>query len=254
MASEPRVLIYDLETAPNVGYTWGKWDQNVVQFQQDWFILTVSWKWLGEKRVYVKGLPDYVSYDLDHTFDFDLVMDLRELFDEADVAVTHNGNAFDQPKARTRMAYWEIDPPSPFREIDTLKVARKEFAFTSNTLADLARQLGLGEKGKPGFDVWLGCMSGDLAAWRKMKAYCRHDVQLLERLYLRLRPWMTDHPNLALISDKPRACPKCGVEGSMEGRGWKYNTVTKRQRFQCTVCRGYCSGRAIQKSEGLYVP
>ena len=57
----PRILIYDLESAPNVGYTWRKWDQNVIEFVQEWYILTVAWKWLGEKKVYVEGLPDYVN-------------------------------------------------------------------------------------------------------------------------------------------------------------------------------------------------
>ena len=186
--------------------------------------------------------------------DYNLVSLVRDLFDEADVAVTHNGNAFDQPKARTRMVFHEMDPPSPFKEVDTLKVARKEFAFTYNSLEKLAAQLGLGFKGKPGFGVWLGCMEGDEKAWKTMKRYCRNDVVLLRELYLRLLPWMTMHPNMALISDTPDACPKCNVRGTMISRGWRYNQVTKRRRYQCTACRGFVAGRAILKSDVIHVP
>ena len=250
----PRCLIYDLETSPNEGYTWGKYDQNVIRFKQDWHLLSVAWKWLGEKRTYVMGLDDYEGYKPGDRDDSALAWLIHDLFDEADIAITHNGNSFDQPKARTRMAVHHLPPHRPFKEVDTLKVARKVFAFTSNTLEDLCRQLGLDHKGKVGFDVWVGCMEGDPKAWATMKKYNRQDVKILEELYFTLLPWMTTHPNMALIADRPDACPKCGEVGKMISRGRRVNQVTTRERYQCTVCRSYVAGRAITKSDVLYVP
>ena len=263
--SQPRVLIYDIETSPNGGWTWGKWQQNVIRFSRDWHLLSVAWKWLGEKRTYVMGLDDYEGYVPGDRDDSALARLIHDLFDEADVAVTHNGNSFDQPKARTRMAVHHLPPHRPFLEVDTLKVARKVFAFTSNTLEDLCRQLGLEHKGKVGFPTWLGCMGLDeesnplpddevYAAWRKMKKYNRQDVKILEELYFTLRPWMTTHPNMAVIADRPGACPKCGEVGKMISRGRRVNQVTTRERYQCTVCRGYVAGRAITKSDAQFVP
>ena len=152
------------------------------------------------------------------------------------------------------MAVHHLPPHRPFKEVDTLKVARKVFAFTSNTLEDLCRQLGLDHKGKVGFDVWVGCMEGDPAAWRKMKKYNAQDVKILEELYLVLRPWMNNHPNMALIGDRPKACPKCSSERGFIIRGRRVNQVTTRTQYQCKACGGYVAGRAIAKSDTLYVP
>ena len=250
----PRVLIYDIETTPNIGYTWGKWQQNVMRFTQDWHLLTVAWKWADEKRAHVLGLDDYEGYHAGSTDDAGLAWLLHDLFDEADIAVTHNGNAFDQPKARTRMLVHRIPPHRPMLEVDTLKTARKYFAFTSNSLEDLVRQLGLTDKGKPGLQCWFDCMAGDPAAFRKMKSYNKNDVLILEELYLLLLPWIANHPNMALVGDRPDACPRCGQVGKMIARGRKVNQVTTRVRYQCTICRGYCSGRAITKTDVSYVP
>ena len=252
--TKPRILVYDLETSPLQGYVWRPWKTNLISLKQDWRLLTVSWTWLGERAVHVVGLDDFEDYIPGSLDDYNLAVLIRDLFDEADIAVTHNGNAFDQPKARTRMVSHELDPPSVFREVDTLKVARKEFAFTYNSLEKLASALGLGVKGKPGFGVWEGCMAGDSTAWKAMKRYCRNDVVLLRELYLRLLPWMTNHPNMAMISDKPKACPKCGSEqGPIQSRGWRYYQVTKRRAFRCHACGGIFYGRHLQKSDAEFV-
>jgi RNase_H superfamily len=261
--SEPRVLIYDLETSPNEGYTWGKWDQNVIRFSKDWHLLSVSWKWLGERKTYVLGLDDFEGYRPRDRDDSALAWLLHDLFDEADIAVTHNGNSFDQPKARTRMAVHHLPPHSPMLEVDTLKVARKHFAFTSNTLEDLCRQLGLDHKGKVDFPLWLGCMGVDeesnpisadecYKAWRKMKRYNAQDVRILEELYLTLRPWIDNHPNMALLADKPGACPRC-QGGPLKSTGWRYYQVTRRRRFRCVECGAFCYGRTLEKLDVTHV-
>ena len=44
---DPRVLLFDIESSPNLSWTWGKWDQNVLRFEREWYILAISWTWLG---------------------------------------------------------------------------------------------------------------------------------------------------------------------------------------------------------------
>jgi ribosomal protein S27AE len=231
-----RVLVYDIETSPNLGYVWGKWDQNVLQFEHEWEILCFAYKWLGEREVHAvsrEGQPD----------DRQVVTQLRNLFDEADVTVTHNGKAFDKKKANTRLIVHGLTPPSPYREVDTLQVARRQFAFNSNKLDDLCRMLGLPRKKQTGgFKTWLGCMADDPKAWERMVRYNKADVVILERLYLRMRPWVVNHPNLNL--DRPEACPRCG-HGVLIARGWKTAAVTRRRSFQCKKCGGYSAGRTV---------
>lgn len=250
MTNSPRILLWDIETTPNIGYTWGKWDQNVIEFVQEWHLLTISWKWLGEKAVYVRGLDDLGGYQPGQ--DQGLALLARDLFDEADIVVAHNGVDFDTKKARARMIFWGLDPPSPVREVDTLKVARSQFAFVSNSLEELCAHLDLGAKGKPGWQTWLACMQNDPVAWRKMKEYCRNDVKLLEKLYLRLLPYMPTHPNVALMADAMDACPKCGVKGKMTLQGWRYHAVTKRRRYQCQACGGWAQGRVVERGKNQY--
>ena len=250
----PRILIYDIENTPSLGWVWNKWQTDVVELHQDWYMLCFAYKWLGDSKVQTVALPDFDGYARNRADDSLVVQALHALFDEADIVVAHNGNRFDQTKARARMLKHGLQPPSPFREVDTLQVARRHFNFTSNSLDDLCRQLGIGRKEYDGgFRTWLGCMEGDPAAWKRMLKYNRRDVQMLEQLYLKLVPWIEGHPNLALISDKPDACPKCGKSEGFKSQGWRYYTVTKRRVFRCKACNGNVMGRKMEKSDITHV-
>jgi hypothetical protein len=250
----PRILIWDIETAPNLGYTWAKWEQNVIAFQQEWYLLTIAWKWLGDKQTHVVGLDDFELYNKDPEDDYALARHAWDLFNEADLVVAHNGVAFDTKKAQARMIIHGLAPPSPFKEVDTLRLARKHFAFTSNTLNDVCDVLGIGEKAETGgFKTWRGCLRGDPKSWARMKRYNKKDVQLLEQLYLRLRPWANIHPNVATIAGRPDSCPKCGGTSGMMSRGYNYTSVSRRARFRCKDCGTYVSAREIERLDTQYV-
>lgn len=259
---EPRLLLYDIENTPNLAYTWGKWQQDVIKFEQEWHMLSFAWKWYGEKQVNVLGLDDFpTAYRKDSSDDYHLSWQLHQLFCEADITIAHNGDSFDTRKAQARFLVHGFDPPSPVRRVDTLKVARKHFMFNSNALGDLGQTLGLGEKVETGgFKLWLGCMNGDPAAWAKMKKYNKHDVVLLEKVYEKLLPWIDTHPNMALLSDRPDACPKCGQNvNPLVARGkrvkngavneYVYKNVTKYRVYQCMQCGAYSPGRIAEKTE-----
>jgi len=248
--SQPKILVYDIETSPSLGWAWTKWDTNINEIAQDWHFLCFAYKWLGDKSVRTVAQPDFVSrYRKDRTDDYDVVKALWHLFDEADIVVAHNGNRFDQTKTRARFLQHGFDPPSPFREVDTLREARRHFNFISNSLDDLCRQLGIGRKAYDGgFNTWLQCMAGDKTAWSRMLKYNKQDVNMLEALYLRLLPWMEGHPNMALISDRPDACTKCGSDLGFKSNGWRYYQVTKRRVFKCKDCGASSYGRVMEKS------
>ena len=56
---KPKVLLFDIETSPNLAYVWGKYQQDVVAFEEEWKIISVSYKWLGKRSIYCKALCDY---------------------------------------------------------------------------------------------------------------------------------------------------------------------------------------------------
>lgn len=241
----PKILFYDIETSPNLGYVWGKWEQNVIEYQSEWELLSVAHKWMGERAVQAIGQ--------DTKTEKEIVEHVHGLFTEADIVVAHNGDKFDQRKMNAKFIEFGMDPPEPYKTIDTLKVARKYFAFNSNKLDDLGNILGVGRKvSTGGFELWKGCMRGDPAAWKKMLRYNKQDVALLEKIYLKLRPWMDNHPALNMLSDKPSACPKCNVEDKMQARGWANTKVSKKRRYQCQGCGGWCQGRHSVRTDVQY--
>lgn len=242
-----KILLFDIETAPSLGFVWGKWEQDVLEFKQDWYILSFAAKWFGEKKTTVYALPDYRGYRKNLEDDSLLVKDLWKLFDEADIIVAHNGDGFDIRKANARFIQHCLGVPSPYKTVDTLKLAKKYFKFDSNKLNDLAQYLGLGRKLDIGsFNTWMGCMTGDKKAWKKMVVYNKHDVELLDDVYRRLRPWTTNHPNINILDGKTKSCPICG-SSNVQKRGYSITKVNKYQRIQCQGCGGWSKLRLPEK-------
>jgi hypothetical protein len=229
--------LLDCETTPNLGYTWGKYEQNVIAFVKEWEILTIAWKWLGENHTYAVGRYTHTELEI-----LDKIH--RELC-KADIVIAHNGDAFDLKKLNARFIYHGLNAPEPYKSIDTLKVARKHFAFTSNKLADLGKHLGLGDKiDTGGFELWEKCIAGDLRAFNKMLAYNKQDVVLLEKIYLKLRPYMTNHPNVNVLDETSDCCPTCG-SFKIQKRGFGLTVGGKYQRYQCTSCGSWSKGKSI---------
>jgi hypothetical protein len=234
--SKARILFIDLETFPNISYTWGKYEQNVIAFKQEGCIATYAAKWLGGK-VFSKSLPDFKGYTPGSYDDSALVAELWKLFDEAEVIVAHNGDQFDIKVSNARFIYHGLNPPTPYKTVDTKKVAKGSARFNSNKLDDLGELLGLGRKIKTNFELWLGCINGDKKSWEKMCRYNEQDVLLLEKVYNALLPWAKHHPNLGTITNTS-CCPKCGGK-RMQSRGMAVTQNVKYRRFQCQNCGGW---------------
>jgi hypothetical protein len=199
---KPKVVLWDVETAPIMGAVWQRYDTNVVWVENDWFMLAWSVKDLDGKQI-TRGLPDYDGYEQNPGCDKALVSELWQHLDSADVLIAHNGDRYDIRKANSRFIVHGLLPPKPARTVDTLKVARRHFANSSNKLDDLGQALGVGRKAPTGgYDLWKQCLAQDKKAWNKMKRYCAQDVRLLEAVYLKLLPWITNHPNMAVLADK----------------------------------------------------
>jgi len=226
-----KILLCDIETMANLAWVWGIYEQNVIAKEKEWHMLSFAYKWLDEKKTYVRTLPDYPGYAKNKECDKALVSDLWKLFNEADVIIAHNGDSFDIKKSNARFIANGLPPPSPYKTIDTKLVARRYFKFDSNKLDTLGEMLGLGRKLQTGgFDLWLGCARGDKKSWKKMAVYNLQDVRLLEKVYLKLRAWMNNHP----VVDFDAVC-KCG-SNDVELRG-PYRTKKRfGKRFQCKQC------------------
>lgn len=237
-----KIGLLDIETSPNLGWIWGKWQQDVIEFVAEWDLLCWTVKELGGKSV-TRGLCDVKN-------ERQLVKELWDQFNRYDVLIAHNGDEFDIKKSNAKFTLYNLPPPMPYRTVDTVKVARKYFSFNSNKLNDLAQYLGIGAKVETGgFKLWKGCMAGDKNSWRLMKKYNAQDVLLLEKVYRHLLPWIKNHPNInLLVKVEDALCPKCGSR-NIEWRGYASTQSLKYKRFQCQDCGGW--GRAKNSEEPI---
>jgi hypothetical protein len=202
----------DIETAPIVSCHWDLWDQNIglEQIQVEWAIISFSAKWLGEKRVTYRDTggrgPKRVRED------GPLMNELWTILDRADIVVAQNGAAFDSNK----------------------------LAWLSKHLTPAKKSI---HKRFPGFLLWDECLKDNPAAWREMRSYNIRDTIATEQLYLKLRPWMVGHPNVASYTDREDVlCPKCGSD-KVQMRGRTFTQSGEYHRFVCKGCGGWARSR-----------
>ncbi len=248
----PRIVTIDIETAPLQSYHWGLFDQNVgLEFIQDeWTILSFSAKWLGEDKViYMDTGGKGVGKVRD---DRKLLEALWDILNEADIVVGQNVQKFDIKKINSRMLMLGMKPYSPVRIIDTMLVAKRHFAFTSNKLKWMSKYLTNAKKDDhkefPGFELWSECLKDNKKAWAEMKKYNCLDTIATEELYLKMLPWIASHPNMSAYNDGlENECPKCASK-KLQKRGVSVTQTGSFQRFQCQGCGGWSKSRTNNKS------
>jgi len=244
--AKTKILLFDIENAPSLGWVWGKYEQDVIDFDNEWYMLTFSAKWMGQKRTYVYGLPDFALYKKEPENDLELLKVLWRYLDEADILIAHNGDKFDVRKTNARFLYHNIDPPTPYKTIDTLKIARKYFMLNSNKLNDIAKYLKIGQKVQTGgFELWKGCMLGDEKSWNKMKRYNKQDVILLEKVYLKLIKWAETRATTQPKRCNGKTCPEC-TSPRIAKWGRRPTMTGYVQLYRCRDCEVRSSAKAVK--------
>jgi DNA polymerase elongation subunit (family B) len=237
-----KILLLDIETSPNTAHVWGLWQQNVSinQLMESSYVLCYAAKWLGEDDIYF----DSVHQSKPKT----MLKGIHALLESADAVIHYNGTKFDIPTLNKEFLLTKLLPPSPYKQIDLLRVVRSNFRFPSNKLDYVSQRLGLGKKhAHEGHDLWVKCMNGDKDAWKRMEEYNIQDVVLLESLYDNLLPWIKNAPNRNLYQDIT-GCPTCGST-HLQKRGTAVSTTGSYQRYQCRDCGSWSQGtKSVKKS------
>lgn len=225
----PKILTIDIETSPNIAYTWGLWNQNVSlsQLIESSRVLCFAAKWHDKKTV-----EFYSEY---HDGRETMIRKAWDLLNEADIIVSYNGPAFDIKHLQREFVTAGMTPPSPFRNIDLLKTARAQFKFPSNKLDHVADAMGLGQKLKhAGQELWNQVLAGNPKAWTEMKRYNVQDVRLTEALYDYLGPWIKGAPHAGLWATE-RSCHAC-ASTNLTHDGWHYTNTAVYARLHCLDC------------------
>lgn len=173
-----------------------------------------------------------------------LLKPLWHLLDDADIVITQNGKAFDSKMLNARFITHRWPPPSPYKHLDTLQIARSCAKFTSNSLEYLTDKLctkykKLRHAKFPGMELWKECLAGNMKAWAEMKKYNIHDVLSTEELYMKLRAWAP--AKAPQIYAGTLDCGTCG--GKLEPRGYNYSRIARFRKFQCKKCTTWTLGK-----------
>lgn len=259
---DTKFLLYDLEVSPSLGYYYGGYDINPIKEVRGPILLSVAWKWLGEKETHCLTLYDRPS--IKPYNDKLLVTELWNLIDKAQIVCGHNSKKFDDKMANFFFLKHNMLPPSPYKPFDTLQTVKKFFKFNKNNLDYLGKVLiGEGKTEVTYGDVWEDLLEGNRLEKKKasdlMKAYNVNDVNLLEKLYLKILPWATNHPNMALYAEQELACPRCGNISDFKVKSYRRTGVQiNAVQYQCKHCGAYVTRklekeeRELLKDEGRY--
>jgi hypothetical protein len=232
--NEPRILFLDIETRPAVAYVWQLFDVTVAlnQVVDPGGTICFAAKWAGDRQMLF-----YSDWQHGHA---EMIAQAHHLLSEADAVVTYNGDRFDIPKLRGEFLMAQMPPPPPVTSIDVYKTIKKH-GLLSNKLAFVGPLLT--DEGKlkhEGMELWTKVLGGDAAAQKKMQRYCSQDVRLLEKVYDRVRPYVTNHPHMGMRG--PLQCGACGSH-QVQSRGVRRTKASFITRLHCQACGAWGDGK-----------
>jgi hypothetical protein len=232
----PKILLLDIETAPIIAQVWNIWDQNVGlnQIQQDWQIIAWCAKWYGKKKLFYKDQRKNKNLN-----DKEVLKQIWDLMNEADIIVGQNSKKFDVKKLNARFIFNGFKPPSSYRQFDTFVEGKRLFGFTSYKLEYMSEHLDtkykkLKHKKFPGHELWSECLKGNQQAWNEMEKYNKHDVLALEEVYKKFLPW-SPSTNVNLFHDGDHTVCTCG-SNKFSKNGFFYAATGRYQRYACSNC------------------
>jgi|GEM_PF-633306 hypothetical protein len=246
----PEITLFDIETSliPAYIFDTGKQYVGYKAFEgAHRFMLSWSAKKLMSPDCEVQVLTPEEALAGD---DSRIAQSLWDLFDRSDILVGHNSKRFDVPTANARFLENNFPgPPSSYDQIDTYVEAKRHFKLLSYSQDYITKMLHLPNKLATDHTLWRKCMEGDPEALKRMAKYNQGDIYGLEEVYLKFRPWMKSHPNVALYysGDNVTRCHACGnTHLDWEDGGDYYTRAGFFDGYRCENC--YTIGRSRRTS------
>jgi len=150
-----KILLLDIECAPNLATVWGIWQQNIAMLKS------------------IHSLMDEADAIVHYNGNrFDIPM-LNKEFLEAGMPPPSPAKHIDLLQTSR----------SKFRFVSNkLDYIAQRLGLGKKTAHE-------------GHELWLKVMNNDRSAWKRMEEYNRNDVVLLEKVYDKFKGWISNHPN-----------------------------------------------------------
>lgn len=251
----PKLLIYDIESAPFAGTMYEAWQANAVDILEPKYLFCFAYAWFDfdnpdkPPKVKAVSLVDTPARFLNNPFDdYDVAVALNRLLLEADWQAAFNGRRFDIKMANTRFVKHKLPFIDPIhtKMIDPFRTVKSNLLLERNNLDYVSKYLGNeGKLSVTHADVRLECsqiknwwkhepVKINKKAWKQMVEYCKQDVIALYEDYRDTRHFDRTHPNVGIFKGIP-CCPKCGGERLHIERIRPNNTMVYRQ-YICDKC------------------
>lgn len=237
-----RRLFWDIETSPNVVYTWRigfklNLGHNLIIRERK--VICICWKWEDDPVVH--------ELHWDHEQDDrSMLVRFAAVANEADELVAHYGDGFDMPWFRTRCLIHGLTPLPAYKTIDTKAWASKYFYFNSNKLDYLGQVLGHGKKLETDWKLWEDVMKGSERALAYMIKYNKQDVRLLEKVYKSLKFCVAPKTHAGVFSGKPKwTCAHCGSEDVKKSKTKVTASGVTKHQMHCHACHSYYTINSI---------
>jgi hypothetical protein len=172
-----------------------------------------------------------------------------QVYDEADIIQGHNIDAFDTKKLKGEWWRMGLPAPRPFKSVDTLKIARREFGEESNTLDSLVKRLGgTGKTDKYDVELARRALDGDKEAQRQIRAYNEGDIDASEFLADSERGWAPNLPFIGTHGDEKR-CNQCGSDDLTFDETARYRAVVLDfALYRCGNCGANVRGGWVARA------
>jgi hypothetical protein len=229
----PKILVFDLEVSTKIVHTYQMWDTSIPADRviKDYYILAYSAKFVGEDKVY------YLDTRYSPGCDLHILEALSHLINQATHLCGHNLKSYDLPTLRARMIQKGVEPIPKLPILDTMRMAKKLFKFTSNKLSEVAKYLNVDTMKDdhsefPGITLFTEAMNGNMRAFECMEKYCKTDSVVTEMILTKMMPWDGDINFQAVYGQAKCTC------GSVDfiKDGYLYTKTTQNQRFKCVNC------------------
>jgi len=248
-----KVLYWDIETS-SIDIKYRTYDLKITAkrfdpetIERDWTILSIAWA-INEGPVKCISVSPRNPLN-----DSEVVKSFHEVLDGCDCIVGHNIDAFDLKKFNTRAIFHGLHPIGKKLSIDTLKLSRKHFRFTSNKLRYIAKFFNITEK--DGSPDWDECLKGNPEALSYMQEYNRTDVEVTRQLYHKLKAYHDTHPDITIdvtdvLGQKVFGlCKSCGSANTVKNGSW-FTVRGRIPKMKCKDC-GHNFREQKQPKKGL---
>lgn len=242
--NEPKIVLWDLETLPNLKEVMKVYPQlsnypGLTLKASITSVICAGYMTLGadEKIRCINAWDFKTRWRKNVNDDYAVVKKIAEILSAADLIVTHNGKRFDLKFLQTRLFYHGLPPLPKIPHIDTCAEGKKNLLAFNNRLDTLAGILTDERKtDNGGWDLWVRVLNREPKAMKLMTDYCKQDVNVLHKIFLRLKPILKSLPNENLFAGPfAKVCPCCGSM-AISKQGIRTRKTGVFQAYRCRNC------------------